>query len=421
MATAMTLFDQGPLPAHVQRANEIANIVPRASINALLFEKGVWTISLDGKKTKLMKKDDDGEDQPVQIFTGVILDYTKQRGREYYSKPFDPASVSIPDCWSDDGVKPNDDVVIKQSATCAACPMSKKNSKMTEQGKGTVACSQFRKLALVPAAQIGSFPPLRLKIKITSDYDKTGAEANASGGWFAYQQYLEYLSSKGVRHTTVIPTKIKFDTSVTYAKLLFSPGRQFVPADIWTDVIAPLAASDEVRDLLAATYHPSGSAVGKPLPVDTEEEEEVTQQAAAKPAAATSKPKAAAAKAAPAPAPVVEEEEEGEDETVAVATAPAEEEEEEPVQTAEQIAAAKRQVAKDAAAKTTAGVVAKAGATAAKAKAAAQAAPAEEEGETIMPPPVKPKAASSAPKSTPTTAAINAPADVQTMLTNWDD
>ena len=61
MPQALTIFDSGALPAHIASANdELANVVARQSVNALTFEGKVWTVNLDGKKTKLMKTNSDG-------------------------------------------------------------------------------------------------------------------------------------------------------------------------------------------------------------------------------------------------------------------------------------------------------------------------------------------------------------------------
>ena len=98
------------LPAHLMEDDGDKNIIARASVNALTFEGKVWAISLDGKKTKLMKTDADGEEQPVQIFTGIVLDYNKARGRMFYTGPYDPKNPRIPDCWSEDSVKPHANV-----------------------------------------------------------------------------------------------------------------------------------------------------------------------------------------------------------------------------------------------------------------------------------------------------------------------
>ncbi len=427
MANEVTLFQGGSMPAHVAEAQANTNIVPRSTVNALTFEGKVWTINLEGKKTKLTKTNADGEEENVQIFTGILLDYTKDRGREYYAGKYDPKKPAAPDCWSEDGKKPHDNVPVnaRVSLTCAACQNSKKNSAMTDAGKGTVACSQFRKIALVPAARLGGFPPLRLRIKITSDYDKDGQDKHPN--WYGFQQYLDFLVANGVRFTGSLPTKIKFDNTVAYPKLLFAPGKAWLEPDA-LEQVKEMAMSEAVKDLLAATYAP-GEGGTKPLPEDDGEETEV---AAAVPAQVAPKKKAK-----PAPAPEAEEEEEEEapapapttTEKPKAAPAPAaEEEEEEEEQTAEQIAAAKRAAAKAANATAASAAVGKATAKATANKAASVAAAAEEEEEEeaeAVPPAKTPKApkaaAAAAGKATAAKAPVNAPAEVADMLEGWDD
>ena len=400
----------GALPAHMSDPDD-KNIVPRVSVNALTFEGKVWSISLDGKKTKLMKIDTDGEEQPVQIFTGIVLGYNAARGRSFYTGTYDPKNPRVPDCWSEDGVRPHDNVPreTRQAATCAACPNAKKGSSQNDKGQSTVACSQFKKLAVIPTQKLGQFPPLRLTIKITSIYDKSGADSHP--GWYAWDQYLDLLISNNVHHTAKLPTKIKFDSSVAYPKLLFAPGKEFLTDEQW-EIVKPLAASDETKALLAESFSPAADKTGtKPLPEDDEDETELP----AAPPPAQAKP----AKAAKAAAPPAEDEDEVD---------------------AEAEAAAKRA---EAAAKAKE-VADKAVAKAAKKAAAAPPVEDEDEDETPAPAPTKPTKATKAAappvedegegepaptkpaktggaKATPSKAPVAALAAVAGLLDDWDE
>jgi hypothetical protein len=150
------------------------------------------------QKTKLEKRDSDGEVVPVSVMKVVILDYAKRRGRTYYEGAYDPDKESAPICWSDDGITPDatvpDEVKTKTSFKCDTCPLAAKGSKVTDQGKAIAACSQHRMLAVVPANKL-DFTPLRLKIAITSDWDKQSPDAEAQG-WYAFSNYTDYLKAK---------------------------------------------------------------------------------------------------------------------------------------------------------------------------------------------------------------------------------
>ena len=416
--TALTTATTKPLPAHLQArldASPKGNIVPRqGGVNALVFDNSGFSISMDGTKTKLMKTNADGEEEAVQILSVIVLDYNKDRGREYYSKPFDAKNPSIPDCWSEDSKAPHENVPNPVAKTCAVCPNAKKGSAHTADGKGTVACGQFQKLAVVPAAKLGAYPPLRLRLKITSIYDKSGVDKHP--GWHAWTQYLEHLTSRGIPNTYWVPTRLKFDKDVSYAKLLFAPGKDYLDEDLLATV-EEMATSEATQAVLASTYTPSEEKTGKkPLPEDEDEEE---LPAAAVPAQARP---AKAAKPAPAPAPV-DDEEEDEPAPVkpakAAKPAPVEEDEEED----EPAPAPAPKTAKAAATATNTANVAKATQRAAVAKAA----PVEEEDEEEAPAPAKPaKAAAAAPAKAAKPAAakaapVAAPAEVADLMQEWDD
>lgn len=295
MNNALTIFDQPQtqVPAHLQQfLNENSNIEDRERVPSLSYEGKVWTISLDGEKTKLVKKDPEtGDELPLQIMRVVVLDYAKRRGRAYYPGSYDPTKASMPECWSDDGIKPHTNVSAPKCTTCAQCPLAVKGSKMSDAGKAISACSQHRMLAVVPAQKMG-MTPLRMKIAVTSDYDKESPEMDASG-WFAFSQLIDKMRSMNVGHTASFVCKIKFDPNAAFPKLKFSPDRWLTPEEL--AIVGPAAASDETKARLAGTYTPNGvDGVDHTAAAPADEDDGLAAQAAANAAAA----KAAADKAA---------------------------------------------------------------------------------------------------------------------------
>lgn len=296
MATnPLAVFKPGSLPAEFAAfAAELGDNTTGAGVTvpSLSPQGKVWTVSIDGQKTKLEKTDNDGERVPVSVMRVVILDANKRRGRAYYEGAYDPAKESAPICWSDDGIAPDATVKDKKSAKCADCPLAVKGSKVTDQGKGIAACSQHRMLAVVPAHKL-DFEPLRLKIAMTSDWDKESPAAakNTAEGWFAFSNYLDFLKSMGVPHTALIVTKMKFDQEAAYPKILFGADRPLNGEELAQ--VVPLAKSEKVSQLLAGTWTPAGpdgvpkeqsTATPEPAP---KAEPEVQQQPAAQVAPAT--------------------------------------------------------------------------------------------------------------------------------------
>jgi hypothetical protein len=262
MANDLTMFDpKAGVPAHVANffGAEGTNILDRPTVPSLSPQGKVWTVSVDGQKTKMEKRDQDGEIVPVSVLRVVVLDYAKRRGRSVYEGAYDPANESAPICWSDDGITPDATVPdeIKRTKTsfkCDTCPMAAKGSKITEQGKAIAACSQHRMLAVVPSHKL-DFQPLRLKIAITSDFDKQSPDAEAQG-WYAFSNYTDYLKSRGVQHSAAVVTKMKFDANASYPKIFFAAERWLEANELAQ--VGPLTKSDEVQKLLGGTYTPAG-------------------------------------------------------------------------------------------------------------------------------------------------------------------
>lgn len=273
--TGLAVFQQGgALPAHLTNffESEGSNIAPRTTVPSLSPEGKVWTISINGQKTKLQRRNTDGDLEPMPIMKVVVLDYAKQRGRAYYEGEYDPNNVSAPVCWSDDGVTPDDNLPgpfpagtqvepgssRKISAACATCPMAVKGSKVIPgTNKAVTACSQHRMLAVIPdpALKLKDIPPLRLKIAMTSDWDKQSPDQEAQG-WLAWSNYVDWLTARNVKHTAAIVTKMKFDPDAAYPKIFFAAERPLDPDEL--ALVGPLSKSDEVKKLLGGTWTPAG-------------------------------------------------------------------------------------------------------------------------------------------------------------------
>lgn len=314
-SNALTMFDpKANMPAHVASffGDEGSNIADRQTVPSLSPQGKQWTISLDGNKTVLQRRNADGDVEPVSTLRVVVLDYAKRRGRAYYEGAYDPAKESAPICWSDDGIAPDDSLPTmaagvtpepgqprKMASRCDACPMAAKGSKITDNGKAVTACSQHRMLAVVPAMKL-DMEPLRLKIAITSDFDKQSPDAEAQG-WYAFSNYTDFLKSRGVQHTAAIVTKMKFDHNAAYPKIFFAADRWLEPAELAQ--VAPLTKDERVQKLLGGTWTPAGpdgvqkeGAAPNPAPAA----QSAGNAAAGAAAATTEVPSAAAPAAQPA-------------------------------------------------------------------------------------------------------------------------
>jgi hypothetical protein len=305
MGNELSLFDNSTLqvPAHLQDMNEEGNIQDRIQVPSLSYEGKVWSIILNGEKTQLVKLDGDGDEVPVSVMRVVVLDYQQRRGRSYYEGAYDPSNAGKPACFSDDGVKPHPSIQEPQASACDGCPMAVKGSRISESGKQVSACSQHRILAVVPAHKM-DMEPLRMKIAVTSDYDKENdLEAK---GWFAFQQYKDFIKARGVNHSASVVTKMRFDPGVAYPKVLFQPDR-FLEADE-AAIVRPKTTSDEVKKIISGeALNPSNAPANAGLGdeaddtgnavADDDAEAKAAEEAAKKKAAAEKKKAKAEAEA----------------------------------------------------------------------------------------------------------------------------
>lgn len=322
MSKALATFDFNAksLPAHLRKfVEDEGNIQDRVSVPSLGITGKVFAISLNGETKKLVKVDEDGDEIPVSVFRAVILDYAKKRGRQYFEGAYDPNATKQPLCWSDDGVAPHSSVPEdqRQSKKCETCPLAVKGSKVTDANKAVAACGQFRMVALVPANNL-AHEPLRLKLAVTSDWDKN--DEWAAQGFFGFSNYTDFLRTKGVKHTAALVTKMRFDPNEAYPKLLFSPDKWLTEDQL--DIIKPILASDEVKALLNGSFTPAG-VDGKPTAA-AEDDAPAPRKIAAKAAPALAddddddQPVAAPAKKKKAPPVVLD----GDDEDVKVVEKP---------------------------------------------------------------------------------------------------
>lgn len=312
MATEIIPFVPGQMPAHVKAFLDAGNgnIVERATINSLNYGGKQFSVTINGKKTNMMKKGDSGELEPISILPIVILGYNPRRGRSFYIKGYDEKKPTAPDCFSDDGVKPSDSSKLKQNPVCKGCPKSIKGSKVSEDGtQAAVACGEHRMLACVPAKKM-DMVPLRLRIAITSDWDTRSPQEEAQG-WYSFSKYTDFLTNIGVSHTAAVVTLVKMDPNSKYAKLFFKV-QGYIGDQETLDFLAALAKSDPVNELLNGTYGPNsdsgpteeggGEPVGASKPADPPKEDNTAAKAAVAAAAAQVAAKAAAQQAAKAAA-----------------------------------------------------------------------------------------------------------------------
>jgi hypothetical protein len=134
--------------------------------------------------------------------------------RTFYVKAYDPnAEATAPDCWTNDGQKPDASIKAPQGKTCETCPQ---NIKGSGQGE-TRACRFKRRVAVILPEEVGGNNHgdiYQLEVASKSIFGK------GSGQVFPLNAYLDYVIANGENIDGVV-TEIDFNEDNNNQSVLF--------------------------------------------------------------------------------------------------------------------------------------------------------------------------------------------------------
>jgi len=218
MSTAMKLFDKA-VPAH------ISSLFGVTDNDDLTQGVGVGypVFSIRGSKWRIKKGDDEtlitipNTEDAAPAIEVVILKANPALSKTYYKAAFVEGTDAKPDCFSNDGVKPDPSVEAPQCKTCEACPQNVWGSKISPQGNKVKACADVRRLACAPAGDLTQAILLRVPGASLGDLAKYGGD----------------LKKAGVSYAAVV-TKLAFDADAAYPKLTFKAVRYLTAEEAHT-------------------------------------------------------------------------------------------------------------------------------------------------------------------------------------------
>lgn len=230
----------------------------------------VWSTKFQGDEKPLMREDGDGARASIEV---VIVKAAGNIAKIFYEAGFEPGSTAPPDCWSTNGVTPDGAAPKKQSQTCAGCPKNAWGSKVTEAGKQTKACSDSKRLAVVPLNDLKNElmgGPMLLRVPAASLKDLKVYGDNIQAYGFPY---------------FAVATRISFDVAESFPKFVFNAIRPLTDAE--ADIIIEMQNGPQVQTILNQSveivHHEPDVQVAK---TPFEQAAQVPQQPAAQPAAA---------------------------------------------------------------------------------------------------------------------------------------
>ena len=266
---------------------------------------GFPVMSIRGAKWRIIEG---GEEHPIYLpdskdlapFVKVVLLRANANiSKVFYAGQYVEGSDSAPDCYSNDGVAPAADSANPQCASCAACPQNVWGSKISPSGSKIKACADVRRVAVLPAEDLG-YSPILLRVPGASLSDLA--------------QYGKALKQRGIPYAAVV-TKLSFDPDAAFPKIMFQYERVLTQEEMTS--IAERMGEPVIEDILGLTTRGAAPAAPAPaaddkfgIPADVQTpaasapaEEEAEEEAEEKPKPARkTAAKKTAAKVAEAPA-----------------------------------------------------------------------------------------------------------------------
>jgi hypothetical protein len=182
---------------------------------------GSKRISLRGGKFRMVVNGEEVMTSNSETLSVVVVNNAKKVSRTFYAGAYNPkAEATPPDCWSNDGDRPDSSIEEPQHHNCNECPQNIKGS----GAGGGRACRHFRRVAVALADNVGG-----------DIYQMTLASKSIFGkgdlDHMPFEQFGSYVASQGYNLNNMI-TEMRFDPDSDTAKLFFKP-TDFLSEEDW--------------------------------------------------------------------------------------------------------------------------------------------------------------------------------------------
>lgn len=205
----VAVFNPSKLPAFARTGalSDVAKALAGGGVSAgkrISIKGGVFRLLSGGKEVAAIDE---------RFLDVVIVKAAPKVARTFYAKAYDGETAMAPDCWSNDGDKPDAKSKSPQADTCASCPQNVAGS-----GNGqSRACRYQQRLAVVLANDVEG-DVMQLALPATSIFGKEDGENRP------LQAYARWLVAQSVDPSMVV-TRMKFDTKAEAPKLFFKAMR----------------------------------------------------------------------------------------------------------------------------------------------------------------------------------------------------
>ena len=205
-------------------------------------------------------------------FNAIVVGMLTNVSRIFYKEKFDPnKEATLPNCWSNNGDKPEAGALDPQHSNCADCPQNIKGSGET----GGKACRYQRRVSLLLEGD-ESGTVYQFNIPAKSLFGK------GTGNIHPFESYVKFLVNNNMSPDLVV-TNISFDSNAETMELVFSPVREVSDAEYELILAAQERPETEMYTKLTAAQTDGVSKapkLDKPAPVVTRSEEPEEEEVA---------------------------------------------------------------------------------------------------------------------------------------------
>ena len=187
---------------------------------ALAGNTGTKRVSIRGGVFRMMVNGEEIAKNESRAMNIVIVNGAAKVARSFYAGKYVAGEASHPDCWSNDGDKPDASIEFPQASGCESCPQ---NTKGSGQGDSR-ACRFQQRLAVLLADDVGG-DVFQLVLPAKSIFGRGDNDK------MPFQQYAKYVGSQGKSLSTLV-TEMRMDSDSDTPKLTFKPVR-FLSREEW--------------------------------------------------------------------------------------------------------------------------------------------------------------------------------------------
>lgn len=233
------------------------------NLKRISIKGGKWRMVMGGEQIATSNSD------KLEV---VVVNAAPHVSRYFYNKGYDGKSVGAPDCWSNDGVRPDAKAKSPQWKTCEGCPKNIAGSGTNGQGR---ACRYARRLALALANDVTQSDVYQIQLPPTSMFGKAKDEDH-----MGLDAYVRHLAGYNYSITGVV-TEMRFDPNAESPRIYFRAIRRLTDAE--REVVSDKSVSPEA--LAAIAFNPGSidSGAASPVPPTSSPFRDEAPQVAAKP------------------------------------------------------------------------------------------------------------------------------------------